>query len=163
MSSEPTGGGTVHLQGGKALVYLSEFGAHRGNVLGDHRGLHPAAQAGGRLLGLASAAALAARVGNQAGGADHAKGLVVLVAMDIDGQIKAFLAEEQGPEELHYAGLTYTRRIINATMKRDLKLFVPLTVGLIMFVLFLREAFPTEVVAIAGAWVDFDHPSKAFW
>jgi len=59
-----------------------------------------------------------------------------LVAMDIDGQIKALLAAEQGPETLHYAGLTYTRRVINETMKRDLRLFVPLTIGLIMLVLF---------------------------
>jgi len=60
-----------------------------------------------------------------------------LVAMDIDGQIKALIAEEQGPEDLHYAGLTYTRRVINDTMHRDLKLFVPLTIALIMIVLFL--------------------------
>lgn len=60
-----------------------------------------------------------------------------LVAMDIDGQIKALIAEEQGPEDLHYAGLTYTRRVINDTMHRDLKLFVPLTIVLIMIVLFL--------------------------
>lgn len=62
----------------------------------------------------------------------------VLIAMDLDGQIKAFLEAEDGPEDLHYAGLTYTRRIINATMKRDLRLFVPLTIGLIMLVLFLN-------------------------
>ncbi len=42
---------------------------------------------------------------------------------------------EQGPEELHYAGLTYTHRVINATMHRDLRIFVPLTLVFISVVL----------------------------
>ncbi len=60
-----------------------------------------------------------------------------LIALDIDGKIKALIEGEQGPESLHYAGLTYTRRVINETMHRDLKVFVPLTIGLIALVLFL--------------------------
>ncbi len=60
-----------------------------------------------------------------------------LIALDIDGKIQVLLAEEQEPERLHYAGLTYTRRVINDTMHRDLKLFIPLTIGLILLVLVL--------------------------
>jgi predicted RND superfamily exporter protein len=60
-----------------------------------------------------------------------------LIALDIDGKIQALLEKEQGPEELHYAGLTYTRRVINATMHRDLRIFIPLTLVFIGLVLLL--------------------------
>jgi predicted RND superfamily exporter protein len=60
-----------------------------------------------------------------------------LIALDIDGKIQVILEEEQQPESLHYAGLTYTRRVINSTMHRDLKIFVPLTLVLITLVLIL--------------------------
>lgn len=60
-----------------------------------------------------------------------------LMALDIDGKIQDIIKKEKGPEEFHYAGFTYTRRVINATMHRDLKVFVPLTIGLITLVLFL--------------------------
>jgi predicted RND superfamily exporter protein len=61
----------------------------------------------------------------------------VLIALDIDGRIQDIIEAEQGPEHLHYAGLTYTRRVINATMHRDLRIFVPLTLALITLILFL--------------------------
>jgi hypothetical protein len=60
-----------------------------------------------------------------------------LIALDIDGKIQALLETEQGPEELHYAGLTYTRRVINSTMHRDLRLLIPLSLLFIGFVLLL--------------------------
>ena len=62
----------------------------------------------------------------------------VLIALDIDGKIQRIIEDEQGPERLHYAGLTYTRRVINATMHHDLMIFVPLTLVLITLVLFLN-------------------------
>lgn len=60
-----------------------------------------------------------------------------LLALDIDGKIQALLEKEKGPEELHYAGLTYTRRVINATMHRDLGIFIPLSLLFITLVLLL--------------------------
>jgi predicted RND superfamily exporter protein len=60
-----------------------------------------------------------------------------LIALDIDGKIKKILDEERDPENLHYAGMTYTRRVIISTMHRDLQVFVPLTLALITIVLLL--------------------------
>jgi len=60
-----------------------------------------------------------------------------LIALDIDGRIKDIISSEQGPEQLHYAGLTNTRRVIVDTMHHDLKVFVPLTLVLITIVLLL--------------------------
>ncbi len=78
-----------------------------------------------------------------------------LMALDIDGKIKSILSGEQGPEELHYAGFTYTRRVIIETMHHDLRVFVPLTIGLIIIVLLLTfrnirgVALPLLTVAVS--------------
>ncbi len=60
-----------------------------------------------------------------------------LIALDIDGKIIRVMEEEKGQDQLHYAGLTQTRRVMIRTMQRDLAVFVPLTMALITLVLFL--------------------------
>ncbi len=81
-----------------------------------------------------------------------------LVALNVDGKVRGLLDRYRGPEELYYAGLSNTRRIINETMRRDLKVLVPISllfIGVILLLTFRSPAgvlLPLLNVTLATLW-----------
>ena len=76
----------------------------------------------------------------------------------IDDTIQGIVAKENGPEKLYYTGLPHFKVYSARAMWEDLTLFVPLTLGLIVVVLFfcfrsLRGTLlPTLTVVVSLTW-----------
>jgi predicted RND superfamily exporter protein len=76
----------------------------------------------------------------------------------VDDTIQTLVAKENGPEKLYYTGLSHFKVYSTKAMWRDLTLFVPLTLLLIIVVLFLSfhslrgVLLPTVTVLVSLIW-----------
>ncbi|MGE0821388.1 MAG: MMPL family transporter [Candidatus Binatia bacterium] len=76
----------------------------------------------------------------------------------VDDRIQALVDEENGPEQLYYTGLPHFKVYSTRAMWSDLTLFVPLTLVLIVIILFLSfrslrgVLLPTLTVIISMIW-----------
>lgn len=76
----------------------------------------------------------------------------------VDDRIQALVESEQGPEQLYYTGLPHFKVYATRAMWGDLALFIPLTMLLIVLVLFLSfrslrgVLLPTATVLVSLVW-----------
>jgi predicted RND superfamily exporter protein len=80
------------------------------------------------------------------------------LALGIDRTIRDLLAAEQGPEQFHFTGAAHVKQAAVELMRRDLYLFTPIAVALILLVFWISfrsvrgVVLPTLAVGIALVW-----------